>query len=355
MDMGFRTVTEQVAQAIRDGVEQGRWRETVPGRVRLAEELGVNHKTAGAALRILDAEGILQSQGPGRERRIARKIPAAPVALRVVVLGYDQSDQKTARILEIIHRLRTAGHLAEFAPKTLSDLGMDLERVARFVAKTEADAWVVVAGSREILDWFSAQPVPAFALFGRMMDVNMASAAPRKGKAFMELVDSLVEFGHRRIVLLAHEDRRKPGPGNLERKFLARLEAHGIQTGSYNLPDWDDDPDGLRRKLVSLFRHSPPTALIVDDEMMFLAVVQQLARMGIVAPEGISLACTDTSPTFAWCRPQITHIAWDHTAVINRVVKWTNNLSRGKHDRRMLLTEAELLPGGTIGPVPGKA
>lgn len=355
MSKGFSTVTEQVAQAIREGVEQGRWRETVPGRIRLAAELGVNHKTVGAALRLLDAEGILEARGPGRERRIRRAIPATPVALRVMVFGYEKSDRKSAYVLEILHRLRTAGHLAEFAPRTLWDLGMDLTRIARFVGKTEADAWVVVAGSSDVLDWFSAQPVPAFALFGRSMHVSMAGAAPRKGDALMELVDRLVKFGHRRIVLLAHEDRRKPGPGALERLFLERLAAHGIQTGPYNLPDWDDEPDGLRRILDSLFRHSPPTALMIDDEMMFLAVLQQLARMGIMAPDGVSLACADSSPSFEWCRPPITHITWNHAAVINRVVNWTNNLSRGRPDRRMFLTQAELVPGGTIGPVPRKS
>jgi DNA-binding transcriptional regulator YhcF (GntR family) len=352
MSKSFNSVTEQVTQAIREGVEQGRWRDTMPGRNRLAEELGVNHKTVGVALRILDEEGILQCQGPGRERRITSKIRAAPVALRVMVLSYDKNDQKTARLLDLIHRLRTAGHMAEFAPKTLCDLGMDLPRVTRFVGKTKADAWVVVAGTKDVLDWFSTQPVPAFALFGRMMHVKMACAAPTKGEAMMELVDRLVEFGHRRIVLLAHDDRRKPGPGDLERKFLARLETHGIQSSAYNLPDWDDDPDGLRRKLDSLFRHSPPTALIIDDEMIFLSVIQQLARMGIVAPDRVSLACTDPSPTFEWCRPQITHITWNHTVVVNRVVNWTNQLSLGKDDRRMFLTQAELVIGGTIGPVP---
>jgi DNA-binding LacI/PurR family transcriptional regulator/predicted transcriptional regulator len=327
----------------------------VPGRIRLSEELGVNHKTVGAALRILDAEGILESQGAGRERRIAGTVSTTQVALRVMILGYDKNNQRNSRILEIMHRLRTAGHVADFAPKTLRDLGMDPRRIARFVGKTEADAWVVVAGSREVLDWFSAQPVPAFALFGRNVHAKMASAAPRKAESMVELVDRLVSYGHRRIVILAHAERRKPSPGTLEQLILARLEYHGIRTGAYNLPDWDDEPDGLRRVLDSLFRHSPPTALIVEDEMIFLPVVQQLARMGIFAPDGISLACTDASPTFEWCRPPITHIAWNQTAVINRVVNWTNHISRGKPDQRMFVTQAKLVPGGTIGPVPGKA
>ncbi len=42
----FSSVAEQVAQVLRDGLRQGRRGGGVPGRIRLAAELGVNHKTA---------------------------------------------------------------------------------------------------------------------------------------------------------------------------------------------------------------------------------------------------------------------------------------------------------------------
>lgn len=50
-----------------------------------------------------------------------------------------------------------------------------------------------------------------------------------------ELVDSLVEMGHRRIVLINCEDRRKPPPGGFEQEFLKQLEHHGIQ---HNGDEW---------------------------------------------------------------------------------------------------------------------
>jgi len=341
-----------VAHVLRDGLREGRWKKTVPGRIRLAEELGVNHKTVNTALQILEREGLLESRGPGRERRIIENVPIAPVALRVKVLAYEKSDLMNHDFTETVHRLQTAGHIAEFTTKTLSDLGMDVKRIARYVGRTEADAWVVVAGSKEVLSWFASQPVPAFAMFGRAGQISLANASPKKSDALMELVDRLVDFGHQRIVMLAREDRRKPTPGTFERRFMARLESHGIRTGSYNLPDWGDRPEELRQHLGSLFRHTPPSALIVDDTQIFPAVVQHLARLGIVAPENISLACTDSSSAFEWCRPTVTHIHWNHRAVIKCVVKWADRLSRGKHDRKTTLTRATLIVGGTIGPVP---
>ena len=36
-----------------------------------------------------------------------------------------------------------------------------------------------------------------------------------------------------------------------------------------------------------------------------------------------------------------------------RIVRWANNVSQGRHDRRQTATRAEFIPGGIIGPVPG--
>jgi hypothetical protein len=73
-----------------------------------------------------------------------------------------------------------------------------------------------------------------------------------------------------------------------------------------------------------------------------------------LAPAHVSLVCTDANPSFEWCRPTIAHIAWDSNPVINRVVKWAANVSRGKDDRRKTTSLARFVDGGTIGPVPRK-
>ena len=149
--------------------------------------------------------------------------------------------------------------------------------------------------------------------------------------------------------MLSNEERRKPTPGAFEEAFLNKLSTLGIPSGPYNLPDWKNNPKGLRDGLDSLFRHTPPTAIIVDDPTIFLAVMQHLARMGITAPDQVSLACNHYSATFKWCQPEVTHIDWDFTAAVRHVVNWTNQLGRGKNNRRKTLTSAKLIQGGTTG------
>lgn len=350
---GFASVTDQVTEHLRQGMLEARWQGALPGRKQLARELGCSESTVVEATQRLTREGLLVSPGPGHRRRIVlpERVNESRV-LRVRILLYEKSDHTERYMLELVHRLQEAGHGAAFAEKTMHDLGMNVKRIARFVEGIEADAWIVLAGSRDVLEWFSGYRIPAFALFGRLTKVPLASSSPKKADALVELVDRLVDLGHRRIVLLTREERRKPTPGFLEQLFLDRLAEHGIATGLYNLPDWDDSPEGLRRIIDSLIQRTPPTALIIGQPMLFFAVMQHLATLGMSAPRHVSLACMDADTTFNWGHPSVTHLAWDFNPIINRVVKWAGNISHGKDDRRKHASKATLVLGGTIGPAP---
>jgi DNA-binding LacI/PurR family transcriptional regulator len=171
-----------------------------------------------------------------------------------------------------------------------------------------------------------------------------------KAPALITAVGHLVSLGHCRIVMLTREERRKPTPGFLEQAFLNELEAQGIPTGPYNLPDWDETPEGFHRLLDSLFLHSPPTALLIQGAQLTVAVLQHFTERGITAPRDVSLVCMDPDPAFVWCQPSISHLSWDFDPIVRRVVRWADNVAKGKDDRRASSTLAEFIEGGTIGP-----
>ena len=346
----FRVLTaaEQVGEYLRTQLCRGAWGGRMPGGSRLATELGVGRDTVEAALQILERDGLLVPQGAGRRRRI--ELPEAIVArpLRVAILVTDHFSE--GYMNELFYLLVEAGHQPCHATKTLIELGMDVGRVARLVKRTEADAWIVAAGSREILEWFSRQPKPAFALFGRRGQVSIASVGPDKAPVFAAATGRLIELGHRRISLVCRRQRRLPQPGPPERAFLNVLAAHGIPTGDFNLPDWEESKKGFVKLLDSLFGATPPTALILEETFLFNAAFHYLAKRGLRVPQDVSLVCTDEDPDFTWCEPSVAHIRWDHRPVVRRVVRWAANVSHGKDDRRQTLTKAEFVVGGTIGP-----
>lgn len=349
----IRTIPEQIAAYLREELARGRWQGTMPGRAELVRELGMSSISIEEALRILTKEGWLISQGAGRRRRIELSQDTFKTrALRVAILLGESSDRTAGYLIQLVHALQDAGHIAGFAGKTMARMGYKLAPIASFVKKSEVDAWVIVAGSREVLKWFAEGPLPAFALAGRASQLPMPIVAPDKLTPMRMAVRRLVELGHRRIVLMSRPLRRIPEPGLFERTFVQELEALGIATGRYNLPDWREGTEGYHAGLEALFRTTPPTAMFFDEAMFVVPTLQFCTSKGLHVPRDLSLISVDPDPAFIWSRPSIAHIRWDAQPLIRRIVRWAENVRRGKEDRRMTLTKAEFVEGGTVGPAP---
>jgi hypothetical protein len=352
-ERGFLSIAEQVALHLREQIGRGRWTETLPGRATLAREFQVSGQTVEAALQQLEKEGILIPQGPGRRRTISLSaIASTTPSLRVAILVGEPADQRRDYIVEIKHELAVAGHSSFFAPWFMPELGMNVSSIARRLRRTEANVWIVLSGARALLEWFVEHEVPAFAVFGRRRGLSIAGVGPDKPPAIAQATRRLIALGHQRIAFLTLRAQRLPKPGASVQPFLDELAAHGIAPGPYNLPDWEETLDSFHGCLESLFRHTPPTALFVDEPAFFVAAMQFLQNRRLRVPEDVSLICTDGDPHFDWCRPAIAHIAWDTRPIVRRVVRWAANIARGKRDVRQTLTKAEFVEGGTIGPAP---
>ena len=211
---------------------------------------------------------------------------------------------------------------------------------------------MVASSSREILQWFADQDIKTFAFAGRRFELPIAGTGPKKWICYEQVVHQLTQLGHERIVFLCQSQLRKPTPALSARSFLNALADEGIATGTYNLPDWDESPEGLRKILDSLFKTTPPTALLVDEAHLFHATYHYLAQNNLKVPQDVSMICTDGDFGFSWCEPTVAHIAWDYQPVVRRIMKWVNNIARGVDDRRQSFTKAYYVEGGTVGSPP---
>jgi DNA-binding LacI/PurR family transcriptional regulator len=227
---------------------------------------------------------------------------------------------------------------------------MDLRRLARMVAKTEADAWVVSAGTSEVLQWFLQQKIPAFAVFGRRRKLKIAAVGPDHLPALAEATRRLIGLGHQRIVLL-DSIYSVSEPGIIGAAFLDALSAAGITAGAYNLPGWEGGLLELYAYLDSSFPISPPTAIIAGSASTYFATQSFLLNQGLRVPQDLSLVCVENDPYFNKCRPSVSHIRWSNRSVVNRIVRWVRNISERKEDTRQTMIKSEFIEGGTIGPV----
>jgi DNA-binding LacI/PurR family transcriptional regulator len=348
-----KTTAEQLAVYLLEELKQWRWQGQMPGVMRLSAELGVSRDSVEAALRELERQGILQSKGPGRGRTInLENATSVEGGLRISILLGASSARHQTLVLKLVTALEDAGHSASFASKTLKEMGNNVERIARFVNQSTADAWVIYCGSRDVLEWFAMDTRPSFALAGRANSVQIPSIAPDKITPLRATIRKLVGLGHRRIVMLCRPIRRIPDPGLFERAFLGEMETLGIPTGPYNLPDWEDTTEDFHGILDSLFSLTPPTVLFIDEAPLVTATLQFCARKRLQLPNDFSLICTNFDPSFEWCLPSIAHIYRQIHPITIRIVQWANNVSEGKEDLKKGFSQAEFVEGGSIGPAP---
>lgn len=305
---------------------------------------------------MLEADGLVALSEDGFSRQIIRQSKTDRRPLRIGILLFDAlASENTSThqiVVEIQHQLEHAGFSCFLSTVDQCGLRHDVGRISRYIRKTEADAWVVISGSRELLGWFAAQHVPCMAFAGRRRTYPLAAVGPDKLPAFIDATRRLIQLGHRRIVFLCRKPLRLPEPGYSVNAFIKELEDHQIAVSDYNLPDWEETAEGLNVLLTSLFQITPPTALIIEDVPLVPAVLQFLGRRKTGIPEQISLVVTDYDPSFDWCVPAIACIRWDGTPIVRRIVRWANAISRGREDLKQVLFPAEFVAGGTIGPPP---
>ena len=344
-----KSTVAQLAEHLREQVRNGQIGDELPGVNRLVRQLGVGTQTVISAVAALEKEGLLVRQGGRRSRKVMRDAAGARQrSLKVEILLYEQCDSREGFLVELRYRLQQAGHTAVLSSKSLMDLGMDPARVARHVAKARADAWVVFVGSRPVLEWFASQPFPAFALLGRGRNVDIAGLTVSKMESMNGILRRLVEHGHRRIVLMTRDERRKPHPGALEQNYLSQLAALGLPTGTYNLPDWDNNPRSFHIRLASLFARSQPTAMLFDEPMLYFGALQFFAKQRLRIPEDVSAVVLDSHPAFAWADPAVTHLDTNPPEWVHKVMSWMSRVAKGKDNRRKTVVKAEIVDGGTI-------
>jgi len=351
--LSILTAFEQVAAHLKQEIVKGNLRGTLPGVNPLAAELGVNHKTVLAAVRMLEKEGWLESQGRGLQRLIvppksARKVPAQKIG----VIDYEPAHKAEDWMHLVIQALIANGHTPVLAEKSLTELKMDPARVAQAIGGTDVSAWIVVCASQEIYQWFSVQSIPAYGIFGNHWDVPIAGTSPNKSEAMAQAVRNLVDLGHCRISLICRRNCREPEPVKSMAVYLDELDQAGLRSGDFNLPDWRETTDGFEQCLDSLFKYTPPTALILDEVFLYNAALHYLSSRGLRVPQDVSLISTDPSRIFEICRPSIAHMAWEHHAMRRQVLRWVDQVGRGKDVRKKTITQCKYVHGGTVGPAP---
>lgn len=350
------SIAEQTAEHLREGIRSGRWRGELPGVLPLAKACDVSKDAMRDALHLLEAEGLITAGHAGARRMVLGSTTSAPRrAMRVAIFLHDSLAEESRVMCDILRgvqrALEAAGHAVTFAAKTQAELHHDPVRIAKLVAATPADAWVLAPAPRVVQEFFAAQPVPVMAIGKLYPDVPVAGVHVSVIPAYCEVTRRLIALGHRRIVLVCPPSWRQPAPGLIVQAFTAELAAHGIAAGEFNVPDYEPTTEGLHTLLESLFRVTPPTALIVEEPDEATAAYLFLTRRGLAVPDDVSLFIPWRDVSLQKCRPPIGHLRCDEQLLVRRIVRWVRAVARGRADRETVAVPAIFVPGGSLGPV----
>lgn len=350
------TLSEHVAEVLSDGLRKGQWAGRIPGVRVLAKELNVSRDTIRDALRLLETKQVLSHSGAGRSRLIAAHVEEDSnrvVRVGVLLPGPLELDNRHTNELILASRqaIEAIGHVCFIGEKTARGFGFNPRSIRRYMETCNADAWIVYSGRRELLETVSGAPFPVFALGGDSMGLGLASSRANLKPAIDDCVDTLVNQGHRRIVLISPDKWRLPRPNSSATAFLDRLRHHGLPADTnYNLPAWDHTPSGLNSLLKSLYFATPPTALLVLEPECVGPVMIFLAERGLRVPDHVSIVNILPDPMQAFYACTLAHVRWPLDPHVKSITRWVNALARGEVYRTEKTSEPKFILGESIGP-----
>lgn len=346
-----KSLIAQISEHLRRDLAAGRWHGQLPGVRTLAEHLGVSKDTVRAALRILERENVLRPGGAGKRRCITSRNTEHRSGLRVAILLDEHLHTNNAHSLELIlmvkQAVEAAGHACTLCEKSLKQIP-GIPRLARFVRNTKADAWIIYSAPREVLEWFSGNRLATLAIGGRCLGLPIASVVTDVKHAMADAVDALVALAHTRIVMVCGSLWRDPSPGPSAGAFLERLQWHGLPVSEYNLPSWQETPEGLHAMLISMFAVTPPTALIITEPSMCVSIRIYLAERGLTVPRDISMVSLLPDPALCLHRPAMAQFKWPLVRIVDRATAWVDRIAHGADDRRATVFRARFRPAETL-------
>lgn len=352
------TLAKQTADHVLESIRNGTWRGHLPGVLKLASELGVSKDTVREALLLLESSGHLRANRPGQRRTIKANRKSADRPLRVGVLLPEPltEDNRHSQTLMLLVResIELQGHICFFSDTSLREIEGSLERLKKMVKLASADAWILYSANQNVIEWFAKSKMPAFCIGGHMKEPPLPYTRADSISGFQAATRDFIRHGHRRIVLIAPKVLRKPAPSPGCQAFLDALNASGLPTSDFHLPDWAESPEGLYSLLEQLFRLTPPTGILTYEPAHAFATMGFLSQRGLKIPEDVSLFCAIPDPIFEWHCPPIGTLDYRPTPHIQRVVQWLQALESGSAFRGSQTVPLVYRPGGCIGPAKGQ-
>lgn len=280
----------------------------LPTRTELAARYRTAVATVDRALQELTREGLVAA-GSGRRTIVAEPSARAATTIAVIMnLSREQTDVSADFLDPLFAGIRMA--CMEFMLEV--HYRSSETPVKEVIEQTKAQGILVIRPDySEIprLERLRAEGIPVVAAPGILDNEGIPSISSDNLTGMDSAIGHLVALGHREIGFVS---LTATVPDHFERLqgFLRSMDGHGLPA----VPRWmylmhEHRPDQFAKRLEGVLMPGDlPTALVVGDFLMTLAVIRQLNSLGVRVPQDMSLVCFDDPPAAAHIDPALTAI-----------------------------------------------
>jgi DNA-binding LacI/PurR family transcriptional regulator len=353
------TLVSQTAEALRQEIAAGNWRDHLPGERVLAGQLQIARVTLRTAIQQLRREGLIQIAG---QRYRVRKPTAAraprgrsrivafltPMPLHLFPLF------KLSELAELQRRMQDAGLKLDIVVEPrLAEADNPAARLRQLVADTDAACWVLSSCHASIQRWFMEQPVPAIVTGTRHEGILLPAVDFDNRAIARHAAGTLLARGHRRVALML-PDSGLAGDRATEQGYREAF-VRGRHADAEPAVWFHDGTAGGIGRALNPFEtgRERPTAVLVSHVQHVLAVLTRLLTQGVRVPRDVSLLCLRSDPDLSFLAPSIACYDTDPDIFAQRLARQTIQLATtGSLRIRQTLIVGRLRPGGSLETPP---
>lgn len=195
---------------------------------------------------------------------------------------------------------------------------------------------------------------PVVVVGRRFPGCGVDSVHTAEAKGVRQVIDHLVELGHRSIV---HVDGgRQPGSVERRRAYQAAMRRHGLAGETRVLPGDHTEDSGVLAAETLLAEPRLPTAVLAGNDRCALGLLDALRRAKIDIPGQVSVAGYDDSHIAHLSYVDLTTVRQDPDRLAELAVRTVvERLDGADLPAREQVLEPKLVVRGTTGPPPQRA
>lgn len=301
-----RSLPLEVAAALRQEIDRGRWSGVLPGERRLTQILQVSRTSLRPALEQLEKEGMLRNAHGKRREIVSTPQRRSPAGAGVVVLlspfPLERIEPSVLLQIELLRELLERPGLSFHIETRPSCYTKRPDGALRTLAADfPAAAHILWRSTRAMQAWFLKQKTPHVILgsshFSQAASVDLDHQATGRHAA-----TTFFRLGHRRLAIIAPDSGLAGDLATVDGFTRAAAEA-GCEA---SVLLHDGTPEKIARSVDRLLSLEPrPTGLLSAGGVQTIAVVTRLLERGIRIPLEISVISRDYDPTLAYVHPRL--------------------------------------------------